>query len=87
MWLAYPTVGLALLTLIFALWVRWWLRAFPVAELNYSYEQKYRRPERTNWTQVMPLAVMGMTSSSASAIIHVPTHAYTYDPHTGRRLR
>jgi hypothetical protein len=86
MWLAYPTAGLLLLVALFAWSVQWWLKTFPVAELNYSYEPKYERPrahEPTNYWQTLPM--MAMTATSAVAYIHQPP--VLYDPYTGKRLR
>jgi hypothetical protein len=73
MWLAYPTAGLLVLTLLFALSVRWTLRAHPVSVLNYAYEPRYRAtyapPRReTNYSQVF-----AATATSAVAIWHAPT--------------
>jgi hypothetical protein len=67
-WLAYPTGALAILTLLFALSVRWTLKAHPVPDLNYAYEPRYARTYRapagpTNYHQVF-----AASASSASAI-------------------
>lgn len=61
-WLAYPTGALAILTLLFALSVRWTLKAHPVPDLNYAYEPRYAR---TNYHQVF-----AASASSAGAVVH-----------------
>jgi hypothetical protein len=70
LWLAYPTAALALLTLIFGLWVRWWLHAFPVTPLNWAYERKYEKP-RPYVTSANLHQVYAASASSAVAHVHI----------------
>jgi hypothetical protein len=60
----------AVLTAVFALQVRWWLRAFPVTPLNWAYETKYRQhyPTRT----VQPTNMLQVFAASAtSSVSHI----------------
>jgi hypothetical protein len=73
MWLAYPTAALLVLTILFALSVRWTLKAHPVPVLNYAYEPVYARTYRpatpTNYHQ----GFSAMTATSAVAFVHEMT--------------
>ena len=83
LWLAYPVAALVLLTALFAWSVRWWLAAFPVPELNYSYERKYEKPKPVSWNPTP--GIMMATATSAVAYIHQPVAVY--DPSTHRVVR
>ena len=71
LWLAYPTAALAILTLLFALSVRWTLKAHPVPVLNYAYEPHYARTYRQPTVAYNFPQAYSMTATSAVAHIHV----------------
>jgi hypothetical protein len=85
MWLAYPTAALALLTLVFAGSVRWWLKQFPVPELNYAYEAKYRMPRPRDLGPMNFTQVFAATASSAVAWIPGVSAVYHPDVPAGYR--
>ena len=74
LWLAYPTAGLLLLVTLFALSVRWKLKAHPVPVLNYAYEPRYAQAYRRFDAAPMNYhQVFAASATSASAIIYAPT--------------
>lgn len=68
LWLAYPTAVLAILTFMFAMSVRWTLKAHPVPVLNYAYEPRYARANRTP----APSLNYGQIFAASAAAVYIP---------------